>query len=109
MGLHSNILLRKLMAAATNTNSKNSNNNNSKEKNESEYEDDEEVVVVGTSTVLDDSAEETTSFTNFQKGKEQLKNVENVINNVSHKMKSKLKVFLSTKKSIALVEVQYIF
>ena len=60
-------------------------NSNSKE---SEYED--EVVVVGTSTVVDDNAEESTStLSGLQRGEEQLKNVKNVINNVSHKMKSK--------------------
>ena len=77
--MNSNILLRKLMEATA----------NSKEKNEEEYEDEE--VVVGTSTVLDKSGgsgNDEASVSNFQKGKEQLKNVENVINNVSHKMKS---------------------
>ena len=79
MNFHSSSLLRKLMQAG---------GANSKEKAEPEYEEDE-VVVVGTSTVLDNSSEEdTTAMSSLQKGKEQLKNVENVINNVSHKMKS---------------------
>jgi hypothetical protein len=76
MNSQSNILLRKLMQASA-----------SKEKSEPEYEDEE--VLVGTSTVLDNSSEEdTTVLSNLQKGQEQLKKVENVITNVSHKMKS---------------------
>jgi len=65
----------------------------SKEKSEPEYE--EEEVLVGTSTVLDNSSEEdTTVLSSLQKGQEQLKKVENVITNVSHKMKSILEKYL---------------
>ena len=82
MNSPSNILLRKLMQASA-----------SKEKSEPEYE--EEEVLVGTSTVLDNSSEEdTTVLSSLQKGQEQLKKVENVITNVSHKMKSILEKYL---------------
>ena len=82
MNSQSNILLRKLMQASA-----------SKEKSEPEYE--EEEVLVGTSTVLDNSSEEdTTVLSSLQKGQEQLKKVENVITNVSHKMKSILEKYL---------------
>jgi hypothetical protein len=45
--------------------------------------------------VLDNSSEEdTTVLSSLQKGQEQLKKVENVITNVSHKMKSILEKYL---------------
>ena len=77
----------------------------SKEKVEPEYEEDE-VVVVGTSTVLDNSSEEdTTSLSSLQKGKEQLKNVENAINTVSHKMKSNKNFNLFLTKFVDFLQI----